>query len=47
MPNISVSKGNQAITFGEVIEYNKKNVSFKNHAENKAGRLVPKLFLYF
>ena len=46
MPNISWRKGNQAITFGQVIEYNKKNVFFKNHAQNKAGRLVPNLFLY-
>ena len=33
--------------FGQVIEYNKKNIFFKHHAENKAGRLVPELFLFF
>ena len=33
--------------FGQVIEYNKKIFSFKNHSENEAGRLVPDLFLLF
>ena len=33
--------------FGQVIEYNKKIFSFKNHAENQAGRLVPDLLLLF
>ena len=32
--------------FGQVIEYNKKNIFFKNHADNKAGRLVPDLLLF-
>ena len=26
--------------FGQLIEYNKVNVFFENHAENEAGRLV-------
>ena len=33
--------------FGQLIEYNKRHFFFKNHAENKAGRLVPDLFLFF
>ena len=33
--------------FGQVIEYNKENVFFKNHAENEAGRLVLDLSLFF
>ena len=33
--------------FGQVIVYNKRKVFFKNHAENKAGRLVPDHFLFF
>ena len=45
--NILRSKGNQAMNFGQVIEYNKKIFSFKNHSENEAGRLVPDLFLLF
>ena len=45
LPNISRSKGNQK--FGQVIEYNKINISFENRAENEARRLVPVLFLFF
>ena len=33
--------------FGQVIVYNKRKIFFKNHAENKAGRLVPDHFLFF
>ena len=32
---------------GQFIEYNLRNIFFKYHAENKAGRLVPDLFLFF
>ena len=31
--------------FGQLIEY-KRNIFFKIHAENEAGRLVPDLFLF-
>ena len=31
----------------QFVEYNKKIFSLKNHAENKADRLVPDLFLFF
>ena len=37
--------------FGQLIEYDKINIflqkSWRNHAENEAGRLVPDLFLFF
>ena len=34
--------------FGQVIEYNKRNVFFfKSHAENETVILVPDLFLFF
>ena len=33
--------------FGQLIEYNKRNISFKNYAENEAGILVPDLLLFF
>ena len=33
--------------FGQIIEYNKRYIFFKNYAENKAVRLVPDLFLFF
>ena len=42
--NISQSKSNQALKFGQVMECNNKNVFFKNHAENEAGILAPDLF---
>ena len=40
LPNISQSKDNQTMKFGQLIDYNKKNV------ENEAGRLVPDLFIF-
>ena len=33
--------------FGQVIEYNRMQFFFKNHAENEARRLVSDLFLFF
>ena len=47
MLNISQIKGNQTMKFCQLVEYNKKNILFKNHAENKARRLVPDRFLFF
>ena len=44
LPNISRIKGNQAITFGQLIEYQVRNFCLKNDAENVTGRLVPDLF---
>ena len=43
---MSQSKGNQTLKFGQVIQYNNRNIFFKNHAENEVGRLVPDLFLF-
>ena len=31
---------------GQVIEYNKEIIFFKNHAQNEAGRLVPDFFSF-
>ena len=47
LSNISQSKGNQTMEFGQLIEYNKRILFFKNYAENEAGRLVLNLFLFF
>ena len=47
MPNISRRKDNQTMEFGQLIKCNKRNILFKNHAENDEGRLVPDLFLFF
>ena len=44
LPNISKSKGNKTMKFGQLIEYNVKIFFFKNHAENKVGRLIPDVF---
>ena len=33
--------------FGQVTQYSKINIFFKNHGENEAGRLVPDIFLLF
>ena len=30
LPNISQSKGNQTMKFGQQIEYNKKNIVYQN-----------------
>ena len=47
LPNISRSKSNQAVKFGELIEYFNRNIFFEKHAENESGRIVPDLFLSF
>ena len=46
LPNISQSKDNQTIKFGQLIEYNKRNIFFKKYAENESRKLFPDL-LYF
>ena len=33
--------------FGQLIEYNQRNIFIQNHAQNEAGRLVPDLSLFF
>ena len=43
LPNILQSKENQTIKQNIAIEI----FSFKNHAENETGRVVPDLFLFF
>ena len=47
LPNISRSKCNQTMKFGQLIEYNVRNVFLKDHTENDTVRLVPDLFLFF
>ena len=34
--NLSQSKGNQTLKFGQVMEYNQKIFFLENHAENEA-----------
>ena len=45
-PNISQSKSTQTMKLGQLIECNKRNIFFKNYAENEPRRLVPDLFLF-
>ena len=45
LPNILRSKGNQAIKFGQLIEYNKEKL-FKNDTENEIGSLIRYLFVF-
>ena len=45
LPNISRSKGNQTMKYGQVIGYNRINIFHaKNHAKSETGRLVPGIF---
>ena len=47
LPNISRSTGNQAMKFGQLLEYSKKKFFFKNHAENDPGKLLSELIFLF
>ena len=44
MPNISRRKGNQAITFGQLIEYNKRNMFLEKSPTKCLGVASPKPF---
>ena len=45
LPNISQSKGNQKIKFGQLIEYNKRNI-FLQKLWGKYGRETRPLFIF-
>ena len=45
LPNISGSKGNLTIKFGQSIEYNMGNIFSKNHTQNVGEKLFPDSFL--
>ena len=47
LPNISRRKGNQTMTFGQLIEYNMRNGFLQNHVETETGRLLPEPFSFF
>ena len=44
-PNISRSKGNQGIKFGQLIEYNIGTILLKNHTQNVVEKLFPDPYL--
>ena len=43
--NMSTSKGNQTMQFVHLLEYNKRNISLKNHTQNVVGKLFSDPFL--
>ena len=46
LPDISRSKDNQTIiTFGQLIEYDMRNICLKNQAQNVAEKLILDSFL--
>ena len=44
LPNISRSKGNQKIKFGQLIEYNMRNTFVENPYTIRDGETIPRLF---
>ena len=47
LPNISRSKGNQTMKFGQLIEYNLRNILLKNHTQNGLEKLFPDPYLKY
>ena len=47
LPNISRSKSNPTMKFGNLIEYNKRNVYVQKLCQNMQRRLVLDLFFFF
>ena len=46
--NISRSKGDQTMKFGQLIKHPKRNIFLKKYyAENEAGKVLPVRFLFF
>ena len=45
LPNFSRSKDNQKIRFGQLIEYNMRNIFVKNNMQNTAENLFQDSFL--
>ena len=42
LPNISKSKGNQAMKFGQLIEYNMRNIFVEKSYTKCAGKTIPR-----
>ena len=46
LPNISRSKGNQTMKFGQLMEYNMRNIFLlKNHTQNVLEKVFPDPYL--
>ena len=44
LPDISRSKGNQTVKFGQLIEYNLKNIFLEKSYTKCDGEIIPSLF---
>ena len=44
LPNISRSKGNQTVKFGQLIEYNMRNIFLEKSYTKCGGETVPRPF---
>ena len=44
LPNISRSKGNQTMNFGQLIEYSIRNIFFQKSCTERGGEIIPKRF---
>ena len=44
LTNISKSKGNQAMRFGQLIEYNMENIFLEISYTKAGGETIPRLF---
>ena len=44
LPNISRSKGNQTVKFGQLIEYNMRNILFEKSYTKCGGESIPRPF---
>ena len=45
LPNISRCKGNQVMKFGQLIDYNMRNIFLKNDTQNMVEKVFPDSFL--
>ena len=45
LPNISRSKGNQKMKFGELIGYNMSNIFLKSHTKSTIKKPIPDHFI--
>ena len=43
-PNISISKGNLTMKFGQLIEYNMRNIFLETSFTKCGGETIPRLF---
>ena len=44
LPNISRSKSNQSMTFGQLIGYNMRNIFLENSSKKCGGETTPRPF---